>query len=82
MTDWKPSWNLASIPDDLLLSEAGRRNAAKRTAPLGGARPGAGRPVELVLCPHCGTQVTKTQAKRGHGCRSPLVLGTSHPPSD
>lgn len=27
-----------------------------------------GRPPEMVKCPRCGEPVTKTQARRGHGC--------------
>lgn len=70
MSDYKPTWNLASIPDAVFLSEVGRRNAAKRTSPLGGYRPGAGRKPQMVKCPRgCGRMVTKTQALRGHGCR-------------
>jgi len=66
---YKPTWDLASIPDQMLLSEIGRRNAARRTT-AGGARPGAGRKPQMVKCPRgCGRMVTKTQALRGHGCR-------------
>jgi hypothetical protein len=68
MQQYKPSWDLASIPEEAFLSELGRRNAAKRTTPLGGYRPGAGRKPTLVKCPRCGEPVTKTEARRGHGC--------------
>ncbi len=69
MQHYKPSWNIESIPDEVLYSEVGRRNAARRKT-AGGSRPGAGRPRELVKCPRgCGRMVTKTEARRGHGCR-------------
>jgi len=29
-----------------------------------------GRPVTLVPCTRCGRLVTKTEARRGHGCRA------------
>ncbi|MGH9619692.1 MAG: hypothetical protein ACRD45_08295 [Bryobacteraceae bacterium] len=65
---YKPGWELASIPDAALYSEVGRRNAARRQT-AGGFRIGAGRKPELIPCPRCGAKVTKTQALRGHGCR-------------
>jgi hypothetical protein len=34
---WEPSWNLSTIPDSLILSEAGKRNNAKRQTRSGGA---------------------------------------------
>lgn len=67
MSDYKPSWNLASIPDEALLSEAGKRIQARRIN-AGGYREGAGRKPELVKCPRCGQTVSKTEARRGHGC--------------
>lgn len=66
---YKPGWDLASIPEEAFLSELGRRNAAKRISPLGGYRSGAGRKPQMVKCSRCGQMVTKTQALRGHGCR-------------
>lgn len=57
-------WDLTSIPDPELWSEVGRR----RGQASGGARPGAGRPRQYVACAKCGDRVTKTQARRGHGC--------------
>ncbi len=69
--EYKPNWDIASIPDELLYSEIGRRNAARRTSPLGGFREGAGRPPQLVDCPlGCGAKITKTAARRGHGCKT------------
>ena len=66
---YKPTWNIESIPDAVLYSEVGRRNAARRTT-AGGARPGAGRKPQMLRCPRgCGQMVTKTEARRGHGCR-------------
>jgi hypothetical protein len=68
MAEYKPTWNMGSIPDEVLYSEVGRRNAARRTT-AGGYRPGAGRKPTLVKCLRCGQQVTKTQARRGHSCQ-------------
>jgi hypothetical protein len=68
MAEFKPTWDLASIPDDALYSEIGRRNAARRVN-AGGARAGAGRKAEMVACPRCGASVSKTEARRGHGCQ-------------
>lgn len=67
MKTGKPKWDLASIPDEVLYSEVGRRNAARRRT-AGGPRPGAGRKPTYVACPLCGAKVTSTQARRGHGC--------------
>jgi predicted RNA-binding Zn-ribbon protein involved in translation (DUF1610 family) len=66
--DYKPSWNLRSIPDDVFFSESGRRQAAMRVNP-GGFREGAGRKAIMVPCPRCGERVTRTEARRGHGCK-------------
>lgn len=33
---WSPSWDLSTIPDVLIASEAGRRNNAKRQKRSGG----------------------------------------------
>jgi hypothetical protein len=70
--EYKSTWDLGSIPEDAFFSELGRRNAAKRTAPLGGRRAGAGRKPQPVACPRCGESVSKTTASRGHGCGVPL----------
>ena len=43
--DWRPSWNLRSIPDDLFNSERGRRLAKNRKTPA--------VPKKLRPCPHC-----------------------------
>jgi len=68
---YEPAWDLSSIPDHVFKSEVGRRTAAMRKSPLGGLREGAGRKPELIPCPRgCGQLVTKTQARRGHGCHS------------
>ncbi len=62
--DYKPFWNLSSIPDDVFMSESGRRQAARLANP-GGYRKTAGRKKEMVPCPRCGATVTKTEARRG-----------------
>ena len=33
---YKPSWDLSTVPDDLIIAEAGRRRAAMRTERNGG----------------------------------------------
>jgi hypothetical protein len=66
--NWNRHWDLASIPDDLFKSEWARRCAQSRTTYSGGRN--GGRPVELVPCPRCGQQVSKTEARRGHGCQT------------
>lgn len=48
------------------LMQAGRASYEN----MGGRRPGAGRPAQLTPCPRCGADVTRTQARRGHGCRT------------
>ncbi len=69
MAEYKPTWNLATVPDEVFYAEAARRMTERRKT-AGGSRPGAGRPRELVKCPRgCGRMVTKTEARRGHGCR-------------
>jgi hypothetical protein len=65
---YKPTWDIESIPDEVLYPEIGRRNAARRKS-AGGFREGAGRKPEMVRCPRCGASVSKTEALRGHGCR-------------
>lgn len=68
--EYKPTWDLGTIPDDVFRSEIGHRSAARcRTA--GGYRENAGRKAEMVACPRCGRTVTKTQARRGRGCLRP-----------
>jgi hypothetical protein len=42
---YKPGWDLATIPDDLLYRESGRRMAVGRRV---------SRPKKLSPCPHCG----------------------------
>ncbi len=58
--------DLARISEELLRSELGRRNAAKRTTY--GA--GTGRPRSTDRCP-CGRYTVTTAGKRNHRC-SPL----------
>jgi hypothetical protein len=53
--NYKPTWNLGTIPDGLLLSEAGRRRVAMRTT-AGCFRKGAGRKPVMVPCPRCGKE--------------------------
>jgi hypothetical protein len=66
---YKPTWDLQSIPDDVFRSEIGRRSAARRKT-AGGYRENAGRKPEMVPCPRgCGQIVSKTEAQRGHGCQ-------------
>ena len=36
MKSWSPNWDLSTIPDVLVSSEAGRRNNAKRETRSGG----------------------------------------------
>lgn len=43
--DWRPTWNLRSIPDDKFNSERGRRLAEKRATPA--------VPKKLRPCPYC-----------------------------
>jgi len=67
--EYKRTWDLRSIPDEEFYSEAGRRSAARRKT-AGGFRENAGRKPELVPSPRgCGQMVSKTEARRGHGCR-------------
>jgi hypothetical protein len=58
--DYRPSWNLRSIPDDVFFSQPGR-HAAMRVN-LGGLREGAGRQAIIVPCPHAGSR--KRRRKR------------------
>lgn len=54
----------ASIPDQVLASERGRRNAAKRTnvvTPRNGGRPGVPTP-----CPVCGAEQPSKKAALAH----------------
>ena len=48
--NYRPTWNLASIPDQVLASENGRRSAAKRKVRSGG------RPMN---CGGCGREICK-----------------------
>jgi hypothetical protein len=41
---WSANWDLSTIPEELVLSEAGRRNNAKRTTRAGGVIWGMHRP--------------------------------------
>lgn len=68
MAAYKPSWDLETVPDNVFYAEAARRMTERRKV-SGGSREGAGRKPEMVPCPRCGRQVTKTEARRGHGCR-------------
>jgi hypothetical protein len=68
VAEYKSTWNLETIPDELFYAESARRMTARRKV-SGGPRPGAGRPIQLARCPRCGEKVTKTQATRGHGCK-------------
>ena len=63
---YRETWDLSSIPEEVLKSEWARRNSMRRETHTGGHN--GGRPVEYVPCPRCGKQVTKTEARRGHGC--------------
>jgi hypothetical protein len=57
MSDWKPSWNITSIPDPLFQSEVGRRRREKG----GNFTP---RPPKLKLCANgCGTELNATQRR-------------------
>jgi len=37
--DYKPTWNLATIPDETLYAELGRRRSAARTTHASGSTP-------------------------------------------
>lgn len=66
--NYKPTWDLSTIPDDLIIQEAGRRRAAMRQTYSGGRN--GGRPPVTKRCP-CGA-MTKQRAKlRNHLCEVP-----------
>lgn len=51
MKPWTPDIDLSTVPDEVILSEAGRRQNARRKARGGGI--GGGRPKVLKRCPNC-----------------------------
>lgn len=52
--DYTPDWNIRSIPDDLLNSEAARRRVAKRLGPGN---------IKLEPCTKCGKELTARQRR-------------------
>lgn len=66
--NYKPTWDLSTIPDNIWASELGRRCVARRVRPSGGARPGAGRPKKLAVCQACGSGPYGYRELRAHKC--------------
>jgi hypothetical protein len=60
MRKWSPTFDVKTIPDDILASEVGRRNNLKRKTRAGG------RPVEPRCS--CGAMTARRAASRGHKC--------------
>ena len=54
---YKPTWDLTTIPDAPLYSEVARRRSAK----------GSGRPRVMTPCDKCGA-VMSAREKRAHKC--------------
>lgn len=63
MKTWTKGFDMASIPDDVLASEVGRRRVAKRKT----AGKGGGRPKVLRPCPRCGEMLGAAEM-RAHAC--------------
>lgn len=55
------------LSQDFILRIAARIVESRRRRPKGGAMPGAGRPVKLVICEKCGAE-GGTAKMRGHKC--------------
>lgn len=56
MPSYKPTWDMSTIPDDVLLSEVGRRRRAKGPSVTN---------VNLKLCAgKCGTWLNATQRRK------------------
>lgn len=59
---WSPSIDPATIPDDVLVSEWGKRRAAKRRT--FGA--GTGRPKVMRPCLDCGVEFSASEMRKHH----------------
>ena len=57
-------WDMSSIPDQVLMSEVGRRNSRKRKK----FAPGPGRPILWVGCLGCRQTMPLTEFKHVHKC--------------
>jgi hypothetical protein len=60
MKSWHPSWDLSTIPDQLLQSEAARRNVAKRKV-FGGPQP------VMHRCIWCKEEKTAREVRKHQG---------------
>jgi len=69
MSDWSPEWDLSTIPDDVFMSERGRRNVSKRKVCKA---PGGSKPT-LVSCLGCREVTSLTKFKRLHWFKCPAL---------
>jgi hypothetical protein len=60
---WTEDFDMETIPDEVFLSELGRRNSTKRKT----FAPGPGRPRSASRCP-CGAMTKKRAKQRNHIC--------------
>lgn len=60
MSKWTASWDLSTIPDELLTAERNRRIVATRSRSVF-----VGRPPKLMPCPWCGEKLG-VAAMRAH----------------
>ena len=66
MRPWTDNIDPATIPDEVLLSERARRNAARRSTFTGGSN--GGRPKKMYTCADCGAQIEGSRAAAAHKC--------------
>lgn len=67
MRKWSPTFDIKTVPDNILASEMGRRNAAKRKNPSGGRN--GGRPKSEDRCPCGASTLTRARARSFDCCR-------------
>ena len=63
--EYRDTWNLATVPEDVFKREWSRRSYVKRKA-IGAAAAG-GRPKVVKPCPKCG-QAFSAREMRRHSC--------------
>jgi hypothetical protein len=72
MANYKHTWDISTIPDEILIPEAGRRLNAKRKTRAGGHN--GGRRFSEDRCP-CGKMTRQRAEKRNHQCAAASKRG-------
>jgi hypothetical protein len=72
---FKMTWDLTSIPDEILRSEWARRNSLRRTICAGG------RPPTVTPCAFCSLEFSSVELRRHRpGCRQEFLLSLGSQP--